>query len=155
MRKINHKDDGEEMASRFLGLDYGDARIGVAVCDPLGWTAQGLVVISRKNPINLSESIREIVRIVQEYQVGVIVIGLPKNMDNSEGESCKKVRAFKKKLEKALPSVSVELYDERLTTARAKQIFAEVDLAKAKHKKNVDKMAAALILQDYLETRDR
>ena len=140
---------------RTLALDYGDARIGVAVSDPLGWTSRGLTTISRKNPIDLSASIGEIAEIVKEHQVNTIVLGYPKNMDNSEGENCKKVLAFKRKLEAALPYVEIELFDERLTTGRALQIFGEMDLYGSKRKENVDKLAAAIILQDYLDQKTR
>ena len=136
---------------RVLGLDYGDVRIGVAISDPLGITSRGLATITRKNPIDLSVSVAQIKEIVNEHHVGLIVLGYPKNMNNTEGENCKKVLGFKKKLEQTLPGIPIKLYDERLTTSRASQIFAETDLSRAKHKSNIDKMAAAIILQDYLD----
>ncbi|MCL2396604.1 MAG: Holliday junction resolvase RuvX [Defluviitaleaceae bacterium] len=138
---------------RILGLDYGDARIGVAISDPLGWTARGLCAVGRKNPVDLASSVAAIVDIVAEHDVAAIVIGYPKNMDNSEGETCRKVLVFKKKLQRALPNMPIELFDERLTTSRAQQIFAETNLARSKHQQNVDKLAAAIILQGYLDNR--
>jgi len=140
---------------KVLGLDYGDVRIGVAISDSLGWTSSGLTTISRKNPIDLSTSISQIVEIVSEYQVGIVVLGYPKNMDNTEGENCEKVLYFKKKLEKALGGVPVELYDERLTSSRASKIFVELDSPKPKSKGDIDKMAAAIILQDYLDLKSK
>ena len=142
------------MSARILGLDYGDARIGVAISDPLGWISQGLMTIARKNPIDLSSSVARIVETVEEHSVGTIVLGYPRNMDNTEGENCKKVLVFKRKLEAALPGIAIELYDERLSTRRAQQIFGEVALKGHKHKQNVDKLAAAIILQDYLDLKN-
>lgn len=138
---------------RILGLDYGDARIGVAISDSLGWTAQALTTIARKNPIDLAESIKDIEGLSVQHDVKLIVIGYPKNMDNSEGESCKKVMVFMRRLQKAMPHIPMELFDERLTTGRAQQIFNETDFAKTKRKDNVDKLAAAIILQGYLDKR--
>jgi len=140
---------------RTLGIDYGDAHIGVAVSDPLGCTSSGLTTISRKNPIDLSTSITRIVEIAREYRVNAIVLGYPKNMDNTEGENCKKVMVLKRKLEKILPSIPVELFDERLTTSRAQQIFREMGTSGFKQRKNIDKLAAAIILQDYLDQKTR
>ena len=140
---------------RILALDYGDARIGVAISDPLGWTSRGLTTIARKNPIDLSTSIAQITDIVKEHGVDTIVLGYPKNMDNTEGENCKKVLSFKNKLETTLPYIAIELFDERLTTNRAMQVFNEVDLYGSKRKQSVDKLAAAIILQDYLDLKTR
>lgn len=140
---------------RTLALDYGDVRIGVAISDPLGWTSRGLTTISRKNPIDLSASISKIVDIVKEHHIYTIVLGYPKNMDNTEGGNCKKVLAFKAKLETALPHNSIELFDERLTTSRALQIFSETGFSGNKKKGNVDKLAAAIILQNYLDLKTR
>ncbi|MCL2573017.1 MAG: Holliday junction resolvase RuvX [Defluviitaleaceae bacterium] len=140
---------------RTLGIDYGDARIGVAISDPLGWTSRGLATISRKNPIDLSSSISEITKIVKENLVDTIVLGYPKNMDNTEGDNCKKVKAFKKKLEIALPLIAIVLFDERLSTSRARQIFNEIDLTGIRRKENIDNLAASVILQDYLDLKTR
>jgi len=140
---------------RILALDYGDVRIGVAISDPLGWTSRGLTTIARKNPIDLSSSIAKITEIVKEHDVHTIVLGYPRNMDGTEGENCKKVLSFKSKLAAALPYIAIELFDERLTTGRAMQIFNEVDFKSNKKKGNVDKLAAAIILQDYLNLKSR
>ncbi|MDR2183050.1 MAG: Holliday junction resolvase RuvX [Clostridiales bacterium] len=143
------------MTARVLGLDYGDARIGVAISDPLGWTSRGLRTISRKNPIDLSACIIQIADIVKEHRIETIVLGYPRNMDNTEGGSCRKVLAFKNKLEAALPDVAIELFDERLSTSRALRIFGEVALPGSRRKENIDKMAASIILQDYLDLRTK
>jgi len=140
---------------RVMGLDYGDVRIGVAISDPLGWTSSGLTAISRKNPIDISTSISQIVELVSEHKVGLVVLGYPKNMDNTEGENCKKVMYFKKKLEVALPNIPIELYDERLTSSRAAKIFIETDSLRNKRKGDIDKLAAAIILQDYLDLKQK
>ena len=140
---------------RTLALDYGDVRIGVAISDPLGWTSRGLATITRKNPIDLSDSVVKIVDIVKEHCIETIVLGYPKNMDNTEGENCKKVLAFKSRLEAALPYIAIELFDERLTTNRATQVFNEIDLKGKNRKNSIDKMAAAIILQDYLDLKTR
>jgi len=143
--------------ARLLGLDYGDARIGVAMSDALGWTAQALTTIARKNPVDVADSVRQIADIVRQNGVNTVVLGYPKNMNNTEGENCRKVDAFKKRLAGVLASeclnADIVLFDERLSTMRAQQIFAETDLAKSKHKQNVDKLAAAIILQGYLDAK--
>jgi len=137
---------------RFLGLDYGDRRIGVAVSDPLGWTAGGLLVLERKNPIDHKACIEKIVKTVLEYEVIVIVIGLPKNMDGTEGENCRKVRTFASQLKKVIPNVEIEFFDERLSTSRALQIFHEQGINEKKRGQgSIDKKAAELILQSYLD----
>ena len=138
---------------RTLGLDYGDVRIGVAVSDRLGWTAQPLTTIVRKNPIDLKESIEEIINIAKRFEVRNIVLGYPKNMDNSEGENCKKVMAFKTKLERLFPHLEIVLFDERLSTKIAGRIIFDT---KTRQKKgDADKIAAAVILQDYLDLKNR
>ena len=140
---------------RTLGLDYGDVRIGVAISDPLGWTACGLCVLERKNPIDLSGVVAQIMDIVVNNDVNKIVIGLPKHLNGSHGKGCKKVATFKAKIQKALPDVAIVLFDERLTTNMAMQIFKETCLSRTKIKKKVDAMAAAIILQDYLNMKSR
>jgi len=140
---------------RTLGLDYGDRRIGVAISDGLGWTATALTAIERKNPIDLAKSIEAICKIINENNVFRVVLGYPKNMDGTEGENCKKVQNFKTKLIKAIADITdidIVLHDERLSTSRALKIFNEIGV---KTKKlgagDVDKMAAQVILQGYLD----
>ena len=139
---------------RILGLDFGSKTIGVAVCDPFGWTAQGLEIIRREEENNLKKSIARIYELCREYAVESIVLGLPKNMNNTEGERVEKTLAFKKRLEKEL-KLPVELWDERLSTVAAERSLLEADLSRAKRKKVIDKMAAMYILQGYLDSKPK
>ncbi|MCL2169687.1 MAG: Holliday junction resolvase RuvX [Defluviitaleaceae bacterium] len=137
---------------RILSLDYGDRRIGVALSDPLGMTAGGLETLTRKNPIDHKACIDAIGSIIEKYTVSVIVLGLPKNMDGTEGENCRKVKAFANQLSKAFASVEIVFFDERLTTSRARQVFNEMGTnERKKGAGSADKMAAQLILQGYLD----
>jgi putative Holliday junction resolvase len=144
---------------RTLGLDYGDKRIGAALSDPLGWTAGGLVVLERKNPIDHKACIEQIGRIIDEYAVSTIVLGYPRNMDGSEGENCRKVKAFASLLAKTFTNVQIEFFDERLSSAMALQIFREqgvnlkTNVKKKGQGRSIDKMAAQLILQGYLDAK--
>lgn len=137
---------------RVLGLDFGDKTIGVAISDPFGWTAQGLEVIRRKDEKNLKDSILRIKELVQEYKVDVIVLGYPKNMNNTEGERCLKTKVFKEKLEDNLQGFDIILRDERLSTTAASRSLLEADVSRGKRKKVIDKMAAVFILQGYLDS---
>lgn len=137
---------------RILGLDFGQKTIGAAVSDPFGWTAQGLEIIRRKEENNLKQSIERIGEIIKEYQVETIVLGYPKNMNNTEGERCEKTELFKKRLEKEF-KLPVVLWDERLSTVAAERGLLEADLSRAKRKKVIDKMAAVFILQGYLDSK--
>ena len=137
---------------RILGLDYGSKTIGVAVSDPFGWTAQGVKTIHRNNPIDVKESIEELVKIIEEYAVEKIVVGLPKNMNNTEGERVELTNKFVELLKRQI-SIPVELWDERLSTMGAKRILMEANVHKDKHKKVIDKMAAVFILQGYLDAQ--
>ena len=139
---------------RILGLDFGSKTIGVAVCDPFGWTAQGLEIIRREEENNLKICIARISELCREYAVESIVLGLPKNMNNTEGERVEKTLAFKKRLEKEL-KLPVELWDERLSTVEAERSLLEADLSRAKRKKVIDKMAAMYILQGYLDSKPK
>ncbi|MCL2353795.1 MAG: Holliday junction resolvase RuvX [Defluviitaleaceae bacterium] len=137
---------------RTLALDFGDVRIGVAISDAMGWTASPLCAISRKNPIDLKSSIEELCKIVKEREVSKIVVGMPKNMNNTQGENCEKVQRFAQKLEKAMPDVEIVFFDERLSTQRALRIYQEAGIsAKKREKGDLDKMAAQIILQGYLD----
>ncbi|KGM96176.1 Holliday junction resolvase [Clostridium novyi A str. 4552] len=133
---------------RILGLDVGDRTIGVAVSDPLGFTAQGITTIHRKN---VEEDIDELKKICKEYAVELIISGLPKNMNGTVGEQGEKVIEFcdilKTKLE-----IPIKMWDERLTTVAAHKAMLEANLSRAKRKKIVDKMAATYILQGYLDS---
>ncbi len=135
---------------RVLGLDVGGKTIGVAISDEMGWTAQALEVIQRKA---LSQDIKRIKEVLNEYHVNEIVIGLPKNMNGTEGEQAKKVREFMGKLQTHV-DLPVNTWDERLTTAAAERTLLEGDLSRAKRKKIIDKMAAQVILQGYLDSAE-
>lgn len=132
---------------RILGLDVGDRTIGVAVSDELGWTAQGLEVIRR---INWEDDLKRIRERVEEYEVSLIVVGYPKNMNNTIGPRAKLSEEFATKISDAL-NVPVKLWDERLTTMEATRTLIAADVSRAKRKKVIDKMAAVLILQNYLQ----
>ena len=132
---------------RILGLDYGDSRIGVAVSDPMGWTAQGLKTIRNKGNKHV---IDELAKIIDQYDVEKIVLGLPKNMDGSLGERAERTILFKAVLENKL-DIMVEEGDERLTTAAADRTMIETGLKRSKKKGMVDKLSAIYILQGYLD----
>jgi len=136
---------------RILGLDYGDRRIGVAVSDALGWTAQGLETIERRQE---GDDIRRIKQLVQEYEVEQIVVGLPRNMDGTIGPRGEICTEFAEILRQTL-SLPVHLWDERLTTAAATRTLLEADVSRRKRKLAVDKMAAVLLLQNYLDARGK
>jgi putative holliday junction resolvase len=133
---------------RILGLDYGEKRIGVAVCDELGLTAQGLPTIIRKNKKHDWEILENLIR---KYKVEEIVIGYPVRLDGSEGIQCEKVNRFKTLLEKkfALPVVK---WQETLSTKEAEEILINAGVRWERRKKMVDKLAACLILQSYLDS---
>jgi putative Holliday junction resolvase len=133
---------------RILGLDIGDRTIGVAVCDPLGLTAQGITTIIRKSVVL---DIEEIERICKKYEVETIVSGLPKNMNGTIGPQGEKVQRFCDKLKETV-DLEVKMWDERLTTVAANRVMLEGDLSRAKRKKIVDKIAATFILQGYLDS---
>ena len=132
---------------RILGLDIGSKTIGVAISDPLGWTAQGITTIRRSKK---EQDLEEIKKICKEYSVETIVIGLPKNMNGSIGESGERVLEFSEQI-KSLTGLKVEMWDERLTTVAAHKAMLEADLSRGKRKKIVDKIAAIYILQGYLD----
>ncbi|MDP4088672.1 MAG: Holliday junction resolvase RuvX [Bacillota bacterium] len=132
---------------RVLGLDVGDKTIGVAVSDPLGFTAQGICTIKRKN---INADLDEIDRYAKEYMCSVIVVGLPKNMNGTIGPRGEKTLSFAEKVG-AKTGIKIETWDERLTTVAAHRVMLEADLSREKRKKIVDKLAAMYILQGYLD----
>jgi putative Holliday junction resolvase len=133
---------------RVLGLDLGARRIGVAVSDPMGWTAQGLATIQRRSE---QQAIAEIRRVVDELGVERIVVGLPRNMDGSIGPQARKVLTFAARLRETL-GIPVDPWDERLTTVAAQKSMAETRLSSARRKLAVDRIAAQLILQGFLDS---
>jgi len=136
---------------RILGLDYGSKRIGVAVCDELGMTAQGLATIARKNR---KQDLEEIAGFIRTYNVEKIVIGYPIRLDGTEGIQCEKVGKFASILESAF-SLPVIKWDETLSTKEAEEILIRANMRRDKRKNIVDRVAASLILQGYLDDQDR
>lgn len=135
---------------RILGLDFGSKTIGVAVSDELLLTAQGLEIVRRQSPNKLRQSLARIEALIQEYQVDRIVLGYPKNMNNTEGERCEKTKEFKEMLERRT-GLEVILWDERLTTVSADKLMMETGVRREDRKKYVDEIAAVFILQGYLD----
>ncbi len=140
---------------RILGLDFGQKTIGVAISDPFGWTAQGVEIIRRDKEESINKSIERIGQIIKEYSVEKIILGYPKNMNNTVGERGEKTEAFKKKLEKTFNNIEVILWDERLSTVGAERSLLEADLSRKKRKNVIDKMAAVFILQGYLDCNSK
>ena len=138
---------------RILGLDFGDKTIGVAVSDPLGWTAQGVEIIKRENPQEFKKCMRRLAEIIEQYQVDTIVLGYPKNLDNSEGERCEKTKVFEAKIKGRFPKIPVVLWDECFSTIAAERALRMADLSHDKRKSVIDKMAAVHILQGYLDSK--
>ena len=137
---------------RILGLDFGTKTTGVSISDPFGWTAQGVETIRRKQEEHLKPTIKRIKELCDQYGVEKIVLGFPKNMNNTIGERAERTIEFQKKLEKAT-GVPVELWDERLSTVAAENLLLEADMSRKKRKTVIDKMAAVYILQGYLDSR--
>lgn len=136
---------------RILGLDFGQKTIGVAVSDNFCWTAQGVEIIRRKEENNLKKSIERISELIKSYNAEKIVLGYPKNMNNTLGERAEKTELFKKRLEKTF-KIEVILWDERLSTVAAERSLLEADLSRKKRSLVIDKMAAVFILQGYLDS---
>jgi len=134
---------------RVLGLDVGSRRIGLAVTDPLGITAQGLETLQRKN---IRHDFAQLERVIRDYQVQEIVVGLPLRMSGAEGTQSEKMRTFAEALHKRF-RLPVHLWDERLTSAEANRLLRETELSIEKRGKAVDRMAAVLILQAWMESR--
>lgn len=134
---------------RVLGLDVGSRRIGVAVSDPLGITAQGLETLQRRNKRHDFQYLRDVIR---KYEVKEIVVGLPLRMSGEEGIQADKMQGFAEELRKRF-GLPVHLWDERLTSAEANRLLRETDLSIAKRGQAVDRMAAVLILQGWMESR--
>ncbi len=135
---------------RILGLDLGTKTIGVALSDALGWTAQGLTTLKINTPAG-DYGIDQVVEIAKTNDVDTIVVGLPKNMNNSIGESGERSQYFVKLLALELTDVKITLWDERLSTVAAERSLIEADLSRKKRKAVIDKMAAVFILQGYLD----
>ena len=135
---------------RILGLDYGTKTVGVAISDQLFLTAQELETITRERPGKLRRTLARIEELCKEFEVETIVLGFPKNMDDTEGFRCDETLEFKAMLEKRL-NIPIILVDERLTTMAADEILEESGVDKKDRKKYIDQIAAAIILQDYMD----
>ncbi len=136
---------------RIMGLDFGSKTVGVAVSDPLFITAQGVEIVRRKSSNKLRQTLARIEELVAEYEVERIVLGYPKNMNNTEGERCEKTKEFQEMLERRT-GLPVVLVDERLTTVMADQVMMESGVRRENRKEFVDKIAATFILQTYLDS---
>lgn len=135
---------------RILGLDYGTKTVGVALSDELGITAQPIRTIERKSENKLRKTLAEIESIIEEYKVCFVVLGYPKNMNNTEGPRAIATQEFKERIERRT-GLPVHLQDERLTTVESERILIESGVRREHRKDYIDKMAAAIILQSYLD----
>lgn len=133
---------------RILGLDLGTVRVGAALSDPLGLTAQPLEVIPR----HAME--KRVVELVDEHGVQRIIVGLPLKLDGSKGQAAQDAKAAVTRL-RTLVTIPVEMWDERLTSAQANRMLISADVSRDKRKKSVDKLAASLILQAYLDAHPK
>ena len=139
---------------RIMGLDFGSKTVGVAVSDPLGITAQGIEIVRRTSENKLRKTLARIEELVTEYEVTEIVLGFPKNMNNTRGERAEKSLAFKEMLERRT-GLPVVMWDERLTTVAANRTLIEGGVRRENRKDYVDMLAAVYILQGYLDSRER
>ena len=137
---------------RIMGLDYGSKTVGVAISDPLGITAQGIEIIRREKETKLRQTLARIEALIKEYQVEMIVLGFPKNMNNTIGDRAEKSLAFKEMLEKRT-GLDVVMWDERLTTVEANRTLMEGKVRREDRSKYVDMLAAVYILQGYLDSK--
>lgn len=137
---------------RVMGLDVGSKTVGIALSDELGWTAQGLKTLKINEERN-EFGFEEIGQLIKEYQVTKVVIGLPKNMNGTIGPRGEASKQFAEEIENQF-SVPTVLWDERLTTMAAERVLLEADVSRKKRKKVIDKMAAVMILQGYLDSKN-
>lgn len=135
---------------RIMGLDFGSKTVGVAISDPLLITAQGIEIIRRKEENKLRQTLARIEELIQEYSVTEIVLGYPKNMNDTEGDRARLSLEFKDKLERRT-GLPVTMWDERLTTVEADNIMMEAGIRRENRKEYVDMIAAQLILEGYME----
>ena len=137
---------------RIMGLDYGSKTVGVAVSDPLGITAQAVETIWRKDENKLRKTCAHIEELIREYEVGLIVLGLPKHMNNDIGERAQKALEFGEMIGRRT-GLEVAMWDERLTTVEAERILIENKVRREDRKQYIDKIAAVFILQGYLDSK--
>ena len=136
---------------RVMGLDYGDVRIGIALSDVTRFLASGFENYTR---VNLEKDCQHIAEIISSNNVKVVVLGLPLNMDGSEGVRVEKTKEFAEELKK-YTSVDIDFLDERLTSVSAEKILISADVSRKKRKQGLDKLSATIILQDYLDSKAR
>ncbi len=136
---------------RILGLDFGSKTVGVAISDPLGLTAQGLEIVRRERENKLRRTLARIEEIIEEYGVTRIVLGLPKNMNGTEGPRAAATREFGESLERRT-GLPVTLWDERLTTVAADKAMDEMEIKHEDRREYVDEIAAIFILQGYMDS---
>ena len=142
---------------RKMGLDVGDKTVGIAVSDELGYTAQGIMTLER---VGIRKDTGKIIDMVKEYGCDTVVIGLPKNLNGSDSIQTEKVREFRTMLENKMGStgmkdIKIVWQDERLTTVMAERVLIAADVSRSKRKKVIDKQAAVIILQSYLDSEGR
>lgn len=136
---------------RIMGLDFGSRTVGVAISDPLGYTAQGIEIIRRERENKLRRTLARIEELIQEYQVESIVLGFPKNMNNTIGDRAEKSLEFQETLKKRT-GLPVVMWDERLTTVEANRTMMESGIRRENRGEYVDELAAMFILQGYLDS---
>ena len=137
--------------TRIMGLDYGSKTVGVAISDELGITAQGVETITRSEEGKLRRTLARIAELSQEYRINRIILGYPKNMDNSAGARVKKTEEFADMVRRRT-GLPVVFWDERLTTVSAERVLMESGVRREKRKAVIDQIAAVLILQNYLDS---
>jgi putative Holliday junction resolvase len=138
---------------RVMGLDVGSKTVGIALSDELGWTAQGLKTL-KINEEKQEFGFEEIGQLIKEYDVSSVVVGFPKNMNGTIGPRGEASKQYAKEIEEQF-SVPAVLWDERLTTMAAERVLLEADVSRKKRKKVIDKMAAVMILQGYLDSKNK
>lgn len=138
---------------RIMGLDFGSKTVGVAISDPLLITAQGIEIVRRKDENKLRQTLARIEELIVEYEVSEIVLGYPKNMNDTLGERVEKTMAFKEMLERRT-GLEVSLWDERLTTVAADKAMMEAGIRRENRGNYVDQIAAVFILQGYLDLKE-
>lgn len=134
-----------------MALDWGDKRVGVAISDPLGLTAQGLTTMERRNRRQDINFLRSLVR---KHNISLLLLGYPLNLSGAEGERAQRMRELAAELKEAL-KIEVRLWDERLTTVEAHRVMQDAGIRVGKRRGSVDRVAAALLLQEYLESQPR
>lgn len=140
---------------RLLGLDYGDIHIGVAISDPLGSFSLPLTTIVKKDKNTIKPAVKEIGELIKAYDITKIIVGYPKNMDDTLGDRAHITQEFKERLERNFKKIEIKLWDERLTTQMAREILAEQNIHGKAQKEVLDQVSASIILQDYMDYTQR